>query len=95
MFDEALSELGAGPHVQRRTPAVDPDHQRTQAPQPDRRGMSTEPRNLATLSVDRALVDLLDNARQTTSFQVINGLRPELLEPALNGQRVGTIIRKG
>ena len=52
-------------------------------------------RDLATLPFDRVLLDLLDNARQMTSFQVINGLRPELLEPALNGERVGTIVRKG
>ncbi len=29
-----------------------------------------------------------------TSFQVINGLRPETLEPALDGRRVGTVVRK-
>jgi molybdenum storage protein len=52
-------------------------------------------RNLATLPFDRVLIDLLDNARQMTSFQVINGLKPELLEPALNGERVGTLVRKG
>jgi molybdenum storage protein len=52
-------------------------------------------RNLATLPFDRVLLDLLDNARQMTSFQVINGLRPELLEPALAGEHVGTIVRKG
>lgn len=44
---------------------------------------------------DRVLLDLLDNARLITSFQVINCLRPELLEPALNGEHVGTIVRKG
>lgn len=52
-------------------------------------------RNLTTLPFDRVLIDLLDNARLMTSFQVINGLRPELLEPALSGQHVGTIVRKG
>lgn len=51
-------------------------------------------RNLATLPFDRVLIDLLDNARLMTSFQVINGLRPELLERALNGEHVGTIVRK-
>ena len=52
-------------------------------------------RNLATLPFDRVLLDLLDNARQLTRFQVINGLKPELLEPALNGELVGTIVRQG
>jgi molybdenum storage protein len=52
-------------------------------------------RNLVSLPFDRVLLDLLDNARQLTSFQVINGLRPELLEPALDGEHVGTIVRKG
>ena len=52
-------------------------------------------RNLTTLPFDRVLLDLLDNARLMTSFQVINGLRPELLAPALNGEHVGTIVRKG
>jgi molybdenum storage protein len=51
-------------------------------------------RNLTTLPFDRVLLDLLDNARQIASFQIINGLRPELLAPALNGEHVGTIVRK-
>jgi molybdenum storage protein len=52
-------------------------------------------RNLATLPFDRVLIDLLDVARQVTRFQVVNGLRPELLEPALAGEHVGTIVTKG
>jgi molybdenum storage protein len=51
-------------------------------------------RALPTLPFDRVLIDLLAVARQVTQFQVINGLRPELLEPALNGEHVGTIVRK-
>jgi molybdenum storage protein len=51
-------------------------------------------RNLATLPFDRVLLDLLANARQVKSFQVINGLQPELLERALRGEHVGTIVRK-
>lgn len=51
-------------------------------------------RNLATLPFDRVLVDLLAVARQVTRFQVINGLRPELLEPALAGEHVGTIVSR-
>lgn len=51
-------------------------------------------RNLATLPFDRVVLDLLASARQITSFQVINGLKPELLEPALRGEHVGTIVHR-
>jgi len=51
-------------------------------------------RNLLTLPFDRVMIDLLANARQLKQFQIINGLKPELLEPALRGENVGTIIRK-
>ena len=51
-------------------------------------------RHLATLPFDRVLLDLLANARQVKRIQIINGLKPELLEPALRGEHVGTIIRK-
>jgi molybdenum storage protein len=51
-------------------------------------------RNLATLPFDRVLLDLLASARQLTSFQVVNGLKPELLGPALRGEHVGTIVRQ-
>src|SRR5919204_965539 len=51
-------------------------------------------RNLPTLPFDRVLIDLLACARQVKRFQVINGLKPDLLEPALRGEHVGTIVRK-
>ncbi|HMA70198.1 MAG TPA: hypothetical protein VKP67_01710 [Xanthobacteraceae bacterium] len=51
-------------------------------------------RNLATLPFDRVLIDLLANARQVKQFQIVNGLKPELLERALRGEHVGTIVRK-
>lgn len=51
-------------------------------------------RNLQTLPLDRVLLDLLANARQVKQIQIINGLKPHLLEPALRGEHVGTIIRK-
>src|SRR5437764_1820247 len=51
-------------------------------------------RNLPTLPFDRVMIDLLANARQMKQFQIINGLKPELLEPALRGENVGTMIRK-
>jgi len=51
-------------------------------------------RNLPTLPFDRVLIDLLACARQLQRFQIINGLKPHLLEPALRGEHVGTIVRK-
>ncbi|SIO54788.1 molybdenum storage protein [Bradyrhizobium erythrophlei] len=51
-------------------------------------------RNLQTLPFDRVMIDLLANARQLKQFQIINGLRPELLDRALRGEHVGTIVRK-
>ena len=51
-------------------------------------------RKLQTLPFDRVLLDLLANARQVKQIQIINGLKPQLLEPALRGEHVGTIIRK-
>jgi molybdenum storage protein len=51
-------------------------------------------RNLPTLPFDRVVLDRLASARLLTSFQVINGLKPELLEPALRGEHVGTTVRR-
>jgi molybdenum storage protein len=51
-------------------------------------------RNLPTLPFDRVLIDLLTCARQVKRFQIINGLKPHLLESALRGEHVGTIVRK-
>ena len=51
-------------------------------------------RNLPTLPFDRVLIDLLANARQVKKFQIINGLKPALLERALQGEHVGTLVSK-
>lgn len=51
--------------------------------------------DLATLPFDRVLIDLLATGRHVQQVQVINGLEPELLEPALRGEHVGTIVRRG
>jgi molybdenum storage protein len=51
-------------------------------------------RRLPTLPFDRVLLDLLACGRLVKSVQVVNGLKPELLEPALRGEHVGTFIRK-
>ena len=50
--------------------------------------------NLPTLPFDRSLLGLLERSRLVTSIQIINGLEPDRLLPALRGERVGTIIRR-
>ncbi|HEX6903388.1 MAG TPA: uridylate kinase [Thermoanaerobaculia bacterium] len=49
-------------------------------------------RRLPTLPFDEILLDLLERARLVKRFQIINGLKPELLAPALDGEHVGTIV---
>lgn len=49
-------------------------------------------RKLPTLPFDEVLIDLLERARLVKRFQVINGLKPELLAPALEGEHVGTVV---
>jgi molybdenum storage protein len=51
-------------------------------------------RQFETLPFDRIVVDLLRKARLMEQFQIINGNKPDLLEPALRGEHVGTIVRK-
>ena len=49
-------------------------------------------RRLPTLPFDEILLDLLERARLVKRLQIINGLKPELLAPALDGEHVGTIV---
>ena len=51
-------------------------------------------KNLETLPFDRAILDVIEYNRLTTQFQIINGLKPELLDAAIKGEHVGTIIHK-
>ena len=48
--------------------------------------------NLETLPFDRVLIDLLDNTRLLKSFRVVNGLKPGMIEAALAGENVGTLV---
>lgn len=48
--------------------------------------------NLKSLPFDRILLDLLDNTRLLKRIQIINGLKPDNIEAAMNGEHVGTII---
>ena len=49
-------------------------------------------RGIRTLPFDEVLVDLLARGRLLRQFQVVNGLKPELLGAALRGEHVGTIV---
>jgi molybdenum storage protein len=49
-------------------------------------------RRLPSLPFDEVLLDLLERSRLVDRFQVVNGLKPELLAPALDGEHVGTIV---
>lgn len=48
-----------------------------------------------TLPVDRALLDVMANARHVSQVQLVNGLVSGRLTAALRGDHVGTIIRTG
>jgi hypothetical protein len=48
-----------------------------------------------TLPLDRALLDVMANARRIERVPVVNGLVPGRLTAALRGQHVGTIIHIG
>lgn len=52
-------------------------------------------RKLETLPFDEILLDLLDRSRLVDRFQIVNGLKPELLAAALDGEHVGTIVHAG
>jgi molybdenum storage protein len=47
---------------------------------------------LPSLPFDEVLLDLLDRSRLVRQFQLVNGLKPERLAGALQGEHVGTII---
>ena len=48
-----------------------------------------------TLPFDRALLDIMANARHLERVQLVNGLVPGRLTAALRGEHVGTIIKTG
>jgi molybdenum storage protein len=51
-----------------------------------------EKRALGSLPFDRVLLKLLGTARLLKRFQIVNGHQPELLEAALRGELVGSIV---
>jgi molybdenum storage protein len=54
-----------------------------------------ERRAISSLPFDRVLLRLLSTARLLKQFQIVNGHKPELIEAALNGEHVGTIVYAG
>lgn len=48
-----------------------------------------------TLPFDRALLDVMANARHLERVQIVNGLVPGRLTAALRGEHVGTIVHTG
>jgi molybdenum storage protein len=52
-------------------------------------------RALTSLPFDEVLLDLLGTARLVKSFQLVNGLKPDRIAAALNGEHVGTIVHAG
>ncbi len=51
-------------------------------------------KKLKTLPFDAVLLELLETARLLDRFQIVNASKPELIERALAGERVGTIVHK-
>jgi molybdenum storage protein len=49
-------------------------------------------RDLNDLVVERAVLEIMPNARHIREIQFVNGLKPGQLTAALNGEAVGTII---
>ncbi len=49
-------------------------------------------RKLPTLPFDTVMLDVLQTARLVKQFQIVDGREPELVERALRGEHVGTIV---
>jgi molybdenum storage protein len=52
-------------------------------------------RDLPDLIIERTVIETMSRARHTRRIQIINGLKPQLLRRALDGEHVGTIIYAG
>lgn len=75
--------------------AEDPKKNPSAAFIPDIDVRTIRDKGLKTLPFDEVLLELLDTARLIDRFQIVNGDKPELLERALAGEHVGTIVRRG
>ncbi|HEU5004067.1 MAG TPA: molybdenum storage protein subunit alpha [Actinomycetota bacterium] len=70
-------------------PATDPGA--TLIPQ----ATAAELQGLATLPIDRIVLELMASAKHIKQIQVVNGLRPGAITRALAGEHVGTIVTAG
>ncbi|NES66340.1 MAG: uridylate kinase [Okeania sp. SIO2D1] len=50
--------------------------------------------DFASLPFERILLDLLDYSRQISQVQIVNGLDPDNIAAAVNGEHVGTIVHR-
>ncbi|NEP86577.1 MAG: hypothetical protein F6K18_06905 [Okeania sp. SIO2C2] len=50
--------------------------------------------DFASLPFERILLDLLDYSRQISQVQIVNGLDPDNIIAAVNGEQVGTIVHR-
>lgn len=73
----------------------DPNASGGEAPELLREASFAELAPLPTLPVDRALLEVMANARHLRRVQLINGRVPGRLTAALRGEHVGTFIRTG
>lgn len=48
--------------------------------------------NLRTLPFERVIIDILKDSKTCNSFQIVNGNNADLIEKAMNGEHVGSII---
>ena len=48
--------------------------------------------NLSSLPFDRILLDLMENTRLLKRFQVVNGLKPDMVRAAFAGEPVGSVV---
>lgn len=62
---------------------------------PEISGSELKKKNLHSLPFDRVILDLLENARLIKKFQIVNGLKPEMVARAFAGEAVGTTIHAG
>jgi len=51
-----------------------------------------EKMNLKTLPFERVMIDVMKTSKSCTSFQIVNGNNPDLIERAMDGEHVGSII---
>lgn len=49
-------------------------------------------RQLETLPFDEVLLEILTTTRLVKQFQIVNGLKPELIGAAIRGEHVGSIV---